>query len=283
VGTFDAVTREHVLLALNEYDETGAEEFLRRYGFKRSRGYVLVHRGRDYDSKAVLGAACRFATGAAAHWSDFSGGKDGAAKVLLSLGFEVTSPNDPGSEHPWDASLRKASDVGSDAARNAWATAAREILLVAAKRYHSVVTYKELAREVQQQTRIRTNQLMHYWIGDVLGRVSAECSRRGEPLLSALCVNAEGSVGPGYALAVVAATGVEPGDLDDHAAHERLACHRYFAAPDLPPDGGVPALTPKLRATRERARRAKSPEPKIEICPRCHTQLSSTGICGFCD
>ncbi|HZJ05769.1 MAG TPA: hypothetical protein VFD59_09895 [Nocardioidaceae bacterium] len=157
------------------------------------------------------------------------------------------------------------------------------MLLAAAGRYHGVVTYKELAAQVQHRTGIRTKQLMHYWIGDVLGRVSADCSRRGEPLLSSLCVNAGGSVGDGYAVAVHATSGVTPGDPDDHAAHERLACYRHFGAADLPSDGGVPALTPKLAATRGRARQAKAIDRPIAMCPTCHMQLPATGVCDHCD
>lgn len=87
-----AVGREHVLAALEEYDRLGGERFRREYGFGTSRSYTLLHGGRDYDSKAVLGAAHRYATGRAAARSEFSGGRTGAAKVLTDLGFEVTEP-----------------------------------------------------------------------------------------------------------------------------------------------------------------------------------------------
>ena len=50
---------------------------------------------------------------------------------------------------------------------------------------------------------------MHYWIGDVLNRVSRDAFGRGEPLLSALCVKADGTVGERYAAAV----GRDDGDL----------------------------------------------------------------------
>lgn len=123
---------------------------------------------------------------------------------------------------------------------------------------------------------------MHYWIGDVLGRVSADCARRGEPLLSALCVNTEGSVGEGYRGAVIDIRGELVGDVDDHAASERLACYRYFGA-ELPDDGGRPQLTPRIRASRTTARKvaaAASPRP---TCPTCHLQLPATGVCDNCD
>jgi hypothetical protein len=175
-----------------------------------------------------------------------------------------------------------ASEVGSDKARAAWAVAAREVLMDTAQRYHEVVTYKELSAAVKTKTGITTKQLTHYWIGDVLGRVSADCAQRQEPLLSALCVNAEGSVGEGYAEGVFSARGTRPEDADEHAAAERLECHRHFGA-ELPAGGGVPAFTPKVKASRDRARRARWAERVIPMCPKCHTAVPSTGVCDFCD
>lgn len=281
---FESVTRDHVLRALEEYDHRGADDFLAHYGFGKAREYVLLHDGKSYDSKAILGLAHRYATGAAAKRSKFSGGRDGAARILRALGFEVTYVDDAGfAETPATGTWVEAAEVGTDRARNAWADAARDILLDAANRYHSVVTYKELSSQVQFRTGIRTKQLMHYWIGDVLGRVAAECSRRGEPLLSSLCVNAEGSVGDGYAVAVYTAYSETPGDPDDHAARERLACYQYFKAADLPADGGAPALTPKLAATRARTRRSKTVQRPTAHCRNCNMQLPATGVCDFCD
>ncbi|TDO30030.1 hypothetical protein EV643_1415 [Kribbella sp. VKM Ac-2527] len=281
---FDAVAREHVLRALEEYDELGADEFLTLYGFGKAREYLLWHDGKSYDSKAILGVSYLYAAGTAATSSEFSGGKDGAARILRKLGFSVTFVDDPElAESPGSGSWREASDVGSESARSAWAEAARAVLLEAAGRYRAVVTYKELATQVMNRTGIHTRQLMHYWIGDVLGRVSAESSRRGEPLLSSLCVNAAGSVGEGYAIAVQAAEGVAPGDLDDHATHERLACYRHFNAAGLPPGGGVAALTPKLRESKDRARRAKTIQKTAPQCPTYHISLPATGVCDFCD
>ena len=100
---------------------------------------------------------------------------------------------------------------------------------------------------MQLASGIRTTRLLQHWIGDVLGTVSRDCHKAGEPLLSALCVRTtDGSVGPGYGIAVVENFGGEPpDDLDMHAAEERLQCYQYFGA-ELPPDGGKPALTKQL-------------------------------------
>ena len=92
MATFSSVTRNHVLQALAEYDSLGAEEFLGRYGFAPSRGYTLVHEGRSYDSKAILGVAHRHATGRLATSEEFSGGMAGAVAILRKRGFEVSEP-----------------------------------------------------------------------------------------------------------------------------------------------------------------------------------------------
>lgn len=92
MATFSAVTRQHILQAIAEYDERGSDDFLGVYGFGPSRGYELVHEGRSYDSKAILGVAHRYATGRVATSDEFHGGAHGAADVLRKRGFEITEP-----------------------------------------------------------------------------------------------------------------------------------------------------------------------------------------------
>lgn len=181
-----------------------------------------------------------------------------------------------------DEEPRDAADVGSEESRDEWAVAARPVLLEAAGRYRAVVTHKDLAAEVQQQSGIRTRQQPHYWIGDVLARVASDCASRDEPLLSSLCVNSAGSVGTGYAASVREALGVTPADGDDHAAAERLKCYQHFGAQGLPADGGLPALTPKLRGTRDRTRKAAAAAKPIATCPICFMAIPATGVCDNC-
>jgi hypothetical protein len=167
----------------------------------------------------------------------------------------------------------------------AWTAVARPALERTAKKYQAIITYNELAKEVQSRTGIRTRSLMMNWIGQVLGRVSHECHRRGEPLLSSLCVREDHTVGPGYGLAVVENFGGEPPeDLDQHAAAERLKCYRYFQALDLPADDGVATLAPKVaaRRRRERAVRSSLSEDSRRVCPNCHLLLPLTGQCDAC-
>ena len=89
---WSAVTRHHVLAAIKEYDEVGQDEFLELYGFAPSPEFVLRHADNSYDSKAILGVALRYSTGAPATAEDFTGGKDSAARVLRDLDFTVLSP-----------------------------------------------------------------------------------------------------------------------------------------------------------------------------------------------
>ena len=216
---------------------------------------------------------------------------------------------------------RDASEVGTDAAHAAWADAARLVLLEAAGRYRALVSYKQLATAAQGSSGITTTQPMHEWLGDVLARVTSECHSREEPLLSALCVNVQGSVGEVYADAVEDARGERPADPDDHAANERLSCYRHWEATGLPGDGGTPLRTahfktvrkaaaakpatrvpgaprktaakkvaarvpgtPLTASTRTPAPAVTEPEARpIPLCPKCYTQVPSTGICDYCD
>lgn len=280
---FSQVSAHDVHQAVAEYDRIGQDEFLMAHWFGRSRGYELVIDGKAYDSKAILGVAHRHATGALAASTEFSGGKFGAAKVLGEMGFEVTQPVASSPEMvPATGTWREVSDVGSQAARDAWGVAARPVLLDVARRYHSVITYSELAVEVQRQTGIRTRQQLQHWIGRVLERVAIACHERAEPNLSSLVVNSTGSVGPGYAAAVRTVSGTEPHDNDEHAAAERLACYRHFEATDLPDDGGAPALSPQLARRRERAKRKATPPPDPQPCPSCFISLPASGQCDHC-
>ncbi|MFE9907732.1 hypothetical protein [Streptomyces clavifer] len=90
-----AITRESVLQVLAEHDELGREAFLTKYGFGEARSYVLVHEGREYDSKAVAGVAHKWDQGQALRPDEFSGGKDHAAAWLKRVGFQVKAINNP--------------------------------------------------------------------------------------------------------------------------------------------------------------------------------------------
>ena len=88
-GFWAPVTPEHVNQATAEFDQLGRDAFLGRYGFGRANRFLLTAGGRDYDSKAILGAAYGYATGTPLSPRQFSGGTAGAAGVLRRLGFTV--------------------------------------------------------------------------------------------------------------------------------------------------------------------------------------------------
>jgi hypothetical protein len=272
VQLFDAVTRDHVLAAIDEFDRVGDGEFLTQYGFKSSRGYLVHHDEKTYDSKAILGAAQGFATGTPAAWDEFRGGKDGAAKRLGDLGFEVEFSGGP----------VDAADLGEEEARAAWTAAARDVLVEAASTYRSLLSQKQLGAQIQARTGIQTTQALRIWLGDVLDRVARDCAERGEPLLTSLCVNDASSVGERYTAAVRKIRGTAPDDADNHASQERLECHRFFGA-TLPSDGGTAVLPERLAASRSRIRKTAAAERVIPVCPTCQTALPATGRCDNCD
>jgi 5-methylcytosine-specific restriction protein A len=87
--TLAEITRESILSAVAEYDALGRDAFLDRYGFDPARTYVLVHEGKEYDSKAILGAAHGYAMSRPLPASDFSGGDASVGRRLRALGFTV--------------------------------------------------------------------------------------------------------------------------------------------------------------------------------------------------
>lgn len=85
------ITRAQVLAAIAECDQLGQERFLRKYGFKQARSYLLIHNERAYDSKAIAGAAHGFPPGdRPLQPSEFSGGDATVARLLRRLGFTVS-------------------------------------------------------------------------------------------------------------------------------------------------------------------------------------------------
>lgn len=86
MASFESLTRQHVLAAIDTFDRLGREQFLKTYGYRDSLRFHLRHlrhRGRSYPSKAILGVA------AGLRAREFSGGAAHTARVLKRLGFEV--------------------------------------------------------------------------------------------------------------------------------------------------------------------------------------------------
>lgn len=87
----DITSRQAVLDTIAECDRLGRDEFLHKYGFGRSREYFLVVGDREYDSKAIIGAAhgVQFPAKGPLTSVEFSGGAATVQQVLERLGFEV--------------------------------------------------------------------------------------------------------------------------------------------------------------------------------------------------
>jgi hypothetical protein len=124
------------------------------------------------------------------------------------------------------------------------------------------------------------------WIGQLLGGVSRISHRRGQPMLSALCVHSDGTVGEGYGQAILENFGGPlPGDLDMHAAGERLRCYQSFGGISHP-GGGRPALTPPVAAHRAWLARQSRAGAPVRLCPSCniwHSQFreSATTVASY--
>jgi hypothetical protein len=175
------------------------------------------------------------------------------------------------------------SSIEMEQAKDQWAAAARPELERVARSYGEVVTCSELAEAIQLSSGIRTRKLTHGYIGDVLGRVGADCHRRGEPLLSALCVQRDGTIGDKYGIALTEIYGGDPpADLEQQSAEERLRCYQHFGAV-MPDGGGRARLTPQVMARRRKAaKQAKEDAPK-KTCPTCNIVLPAVGHCYYCD
>lgn len=128
MATFSSVTRTHVLQALAEYDTRGDDDFLAVYGFEPNPAYLLVHEGRTYDARAVLGVAHRFATGRLATPDEFSS-MEGAVAILRRREFDVTEPVVATRPAPARARRAPSTPRGSGASRtpSTRSSAAREV------------------------------------------------------------------------------------------------------------------------------------------------------------
>jgi hypothetical protein len=174
------------------------------------------------------------------------------------------------------------SEVTLSHAKEAWAASARVVLEQVAGEYHGLTNQRDLAAELQRRSGITTSATPRSWLGDVLDLVARGCHSRGEPLLSALCVRADGTIGDAYGVAMADAYGSPvPADLDLAAAEERLKCYRHFGA-TMPRDGGHAVFAPQLAVRRRNAARRLREDTPLPVCPTCHLALPRTGQCDTC-
>ena len=91
VGLNDITDPRAVEHAIAEFDTLGREAFLKRYGFRHARTFLVDHNGQQYDSKALLGAAhgFQFPEQGPLAATEFCGGEATTVKKLRDLGFKV--------------------------------------------------------------------------------------------------------------------------------------------------------------------------------------------------
>lgn len=103
-------SRDAVLAAIQEFDAVGRTYFLEKYGFGKSREYMLRDSasGKLYDSKAIVGAAFRYAFPDERRLSaeDFSGGEATVGRVLTDLDFEVVRVGQDWTSEEVEATVR---------------------------------------------------------------------------------------------------------------------------------------------------------------------------------
>ncbi|MEU0954902.1 hypothetical protein ABZ353_21575 [Streptomyces niveus] len=142
------VARDHVLKTIAEYDDLGGEVFLAKYGFKPARSYLILHDGRRYDSKAVVGVAHRHVNGRAMGSGEFSGGAATVVPVLTRLGFHVEGP--PAGKGPTDLGfetrLLVSPAFGSAESRRHWKDTLDQLVPFAEFEYAEKLTDEQLGR-----------------------------------------------------------------------------------------------------------------------------------------
>lgn len=171
-----------------------------------------------------------------------------------------------------------------------WTPAALDVLRETASRYGAVITVSDLADEVVRRTGIESPTSRRTWLGDLMEIVALAADRAGDPPLTSLAVQRDGTVGEAYGRVVLAITGDVVKDVEQRAAEDRLLCYRALAA-DLPSDGGTArparvrrAASSSASGSTPAATRTRKPEPRPDkICPTCFTALPATGICDQCD
>ena len=114
---FKKLTRSSVLKAIAEYDRLGSEEFLRTHGFGKARRYHLMHEGKSYDSKAIVGGAYAIQFKRRITPSDFNGGIKTIVPTLDRLKFlvvadaikdsQVALPEEAGAIDLWEGAQQK--------------------------------------------------------------------------------------------------------------------------------------------------------------------------------
>ncbi|MEV4337933.1 HNH endonuclease signature motif containing protein [Streptomyces sp. NPDC049590] len=170
------ITRVEIEKAMAECDRLGREAFLAHHGFRPARQHLLLHHGRRYDSKAILGAAHGYLPGrrplAAA---EFSGGAKHAVALLKGLGFEVV-------QDPPDRALTQAQLLDSVVKMTTYRFAGRPAL------YKPITLLWAMGRALRDEPRLLAWTETEQALAALLGRHGAhgEKQRPDYPVAS-LC------------------------------------------------------------------------------------------------
>lgn len=145
----------------------------------------------------------------------------------------------------------------------AWVGVARSVLTEKARQYNSFMYYPDFVAIVEARAGVYAPGHLP-WMGEVLKGLAEECIKHKRPVLSALCVNADGTVARGFGRALAEAGRADANaDVESLAAQERLRCYRYYRAAGLPADGGSPTYGQDLVAPRRSASRQPDPTPTV--------------------
>ncbi|WP_406266432.1 HNH endonuclease [Actinacidiphila glaucinigra] len=111
-----AISRDDILKTIAEYEHMGAEAFLDTYEYGKATKYVILHAGKEYDSKAIAGVAHKHQHERPLANDELSGGvgRGQAVEWLKREGFTIGVTRNP----KWTRDeLILACDV---VARNGW-------------------------------------------------------------------------------------------------------------------------------------------------------------------
>lgn len=92
-----AISRDDILKTLAEYDDLGQEAFLDQYKYGKASTYLLLHNGKEYDSKAVAGVAHKHQHGRPLAHGELIGGvgRGHAVEWLKRQGFTIGVSRSP--------------------------------------------------------------------------------------------------------------------------------------------------------------------------------------------
>lgn len=180
-----------------------------------------------------------------------------------------------------------------------WVKHAYDTLVETASRYNAVITYGDLAEEVQRRSGLHTTAPLRNWVGDLLRMIAQANHLRDEPALTALVVHKhDGRVGAGYD-EVLRLAGQPPIadeiERENQAAAARLECYRRWCD-DVPADARPTLAThtrPVRAATSGRSASRAAPTPSRAtprsreerrggICPTCFMEMPVAGPCPNC-